>query len=178
MQRAIERCEDHEVLGELYAELAFETTGRAGMWTQFPDRALVQGWIDKALELAEPGSPARAQGVIALCYWQPDRPAWAVEEAEELAERLGDPALRVDACEVRWLSEFAAGRYQNALRSAERAFELERSISDPNTSTRMRESCAALFTMCGHLQEARVARFAEDLGPRLRNGRRYDHQRP
>ena len=45
MQRAIERCEDHQVLGELYAELAFETTGRAGMWTQFPDRALVQGWI-------------------------------------------------------------------------------------------------------------------------------------
>ena len=106
--------------------------------------------------------------MIALCYWQPDRPAWAVEEAEELAERLGDPALRVDACEVRWLSEFAAGRYQNALRSAERAFELERSISDPNTSTRMRESCAALFTMCGHLQEARrVLQDHDDLSKRL-----------
>src|SRR5207247_8563559 len=120
------------------------------------DQDLVQRWIDRALELAEPGTPARAQALIALCYWQQeDRPAWAVEEAEELTERLDDPALRIDAREVRRLSEFAAGRYPEALAAAERGLELERKISDPNASVRMREGVAALFTMTGRLRDAR-----------------------
>ncbi|TMK86481.1 MAG: hypothetical protein E6G44_03255 [Actinobacteria bacterium] len=155
MERAIERCEDPPVLGELYAELAFETSGRAGMWTRFPDRDLVQGWIDRALELAEPGSRARAEAVMALCYWKEPRPDWAVRESEELADRLGDPTLQIDACEMRWLSDFAGGRYMDALRSAQRAFDLEKNISDPNASTRMRESVTALFTLCGRLDDAR-----------------------
>ncbi len=168
MQRAIERCEDPRVLGELYAELAFETTGRAGMWTRFPDRDLVQGWIDRALELAEPGSPARAEALIALCFWQQDRPAWAVEEAEELTRNLDDPSLRIDAYNVRWLREFAAGRYRNALAVAVRAFDLERRISDPDAGVRLRESVAALFTMCGRLQDARrVIEEHDELSRRL-----------
>src|SRR5207249_5391456 len=89
MQRAIDRCEDPPVLGELYAELAFETSGRAGMWTRFPDRDLVQGWIDRARELAEPGSRARAEAGIALYYWKEPQPDWAVRECERLADRLG-----------------------------------------------------------------------------------------
>ncbi len=155
MKRAIDLCRDPRILGELYAELAYETTGRAGMWTRFPDQALVQGWIDRALELAEPGSRARAEALIALGNWQEeDRPAWVVEEAEELTERLGDAALRIDACEVRRLSEFAAGRYPQAVLAADRALELERGISDPNTSVRMREGVVALFAMTGRLQDA------------------------
>ena len=38
MRLAIEACENPRVLGDLYAELAYETTGRPGMWTRFPDR--------------------------------------------------------------------------------------------------------------------------------------------
>jgi hypothetical protein len=45
------------------AELAFETAGRPGMWTRFPDRSLVQRWIDRALELTESGTPGRARAV-------------------------------------------------------------------------------------------------------------------
>src|SRR3989475_13281721 len=77
MQQAIDRCEDPPVLGELYAELAYQTTGRLGMWTRFPDRDLVQGWIDRALELGEPGTLARGWALIALCYWKQDRPKGA-----------------------------------------------------------------------------------------------------
>jgi class 3 adenylate cyclase/tetratricopeptide (TPR) repeat protein len=173
MQRAIDRCEEPGVLGELYAELAFETAGRAGMWMQFPDPDLVGGWIEHALELAEPGTLARAQALIALCYWQEDRPQWALDEAEELTERLGDPALRIHACEARWLSEFATGRYQDAVRSAQTALELEQRISDPNASTRMREGMAALFTMCGRLPEARrIIEVHDELSRRL-----FPHQR-
>ncbi len=156
MRRAIDRCEDSRVLGELYAELAHQTTDRPGMWTRFPDRDLVQGWIDRALELTQPGTPARCRAVIALCYWQQDRPAWALEEAEELSERLGDPALRIGALETRSFAEFAAGRYEAALESALRAVDLERRhVSDPDTGERLREEMTSLFVMCGRLAEAR-----------------------
>ncbi|HEY6398939.1 MAG TPA: AAA family ATPase, partial [Solirubrobacteraceae bacterium] len=155
IQRAIDRCDSRSTLGELYAELAFETAGRPGMWTRFPDRDLVQGWVDRALELAESGSFARARALIALCYWQHDRPSWAVQEAAELSERLGDPGLRIEACAVRCFAEFAAGHFPEALRAAQRAFDLERKISDPDTGERLRESTAAMFTMCGRLPEAR-----------------------
>jgi class 3 adenylate cyclase/tetratricopeptide (TPR) repeat protein len=155
MQRAIERCEDPVMLGELYAELAYETTGRAGMWSRFPDRDLVQEWIDRALELAEPESTARAQALIAIGFWEADRPAWAVQEADELTERLGDPALRIDAYEVRRLAAFAAGKYDEALEFALRALDVEHGISDPNAGMRLREGATALFTMCGRLDDAR-----------------------
>ena len=40
---------------ELYTELALQTRVRAGMWQQAPDPELVEGWIERALELAEAG---------------------------------------------------------------------------------------------------------------------------
>ena len=41
---------------ELYTELALQTARRTGMWQQAPDRELVDGWIERALELVEEGS--------------------------------------------------------------------------------------------------------------------------
>jgi class 3 adenylate cyclase/tetratricopeptide (TPR) repeat protein len=168
MQRAVDRCEDPAMLGELYAELASQTTRRPGMWTRFPDRDLVQGWIDRALELAEPGTIARCRALIALCFWQQDRPAWAVDEADALSERLADPALRIDALEARTFGEFAAGRYGEALRSATKALELEGRVGDPDTGERLRESMTALFTMSGRLEDARrLVREHAEISERL-----------
>ena len=56
MTRAIELAPDRETAAELYAELSFEAALRAGMWRRRPDREVVDGWIDRALELAEPES--------------------------------------------------------------------------------------------------------------------------
>ena len=155
MERAIDLCEEPGLLGELYAELASQTTRRPGMWSRFPDPARVQGWIDRALELAEPETVARCRALIALCFWQQHRPAWAVEEADALSARLDDPTLRIDALEARTFSEFATGRYDAALEAATRAIELERTVGDPDTGERLRESMTALFTMCGRHRDAR-----------------------
>jgi hypothetical protein len=102
--------------------------------------------------------------VIALCYWQQERPEWALDEAATLSEALGDPALRIGALETRSFAEFAAGRYEGALESAVRAVDLERRhVSDPDTGERLREEMASLFVMCGRLAEARelIAEHAE-----------------
>jgi class 3 adenylate cyclase len=155
MQRAIELCEDPRLLGDLYAELSVETAGRSGMWAQLPDRALVQGWIDRALELAEPGSPARARALVALCFWQPERPAWAVDELDVLTRNLGDPWLRIQALNTAWLREFAASRYEEGMEFARRAYELEAGITDPNAKAELREGSVALFNLTGRFEEAR-----------------------
>jgi hypothetical protein len=45
---------------DLYAELAFQSLRRWGMWKRQPDSVLIEGWIERALELAEEGSRNRA----------------------------------------------------------------------------------------------------------------------
>jgi hypothetical protein len=72
-----------------------------------------------------------------------------------LSERLRDPWLGVEACVVKCFSDFAAGRFRDAERAAQRAMDLERKISDPDTGERLRESTAALFMMRGQLPGAR-----------------------
>src|SRR5207247_1935354 len=154
-------------------ELSVETASRSGMWAHLPDLGMVQGWIDRALELAEPGTPARAKALVALCFWQPDRPAWAVDEADALTRELGDPWLRIEALNAAWLREFSLGRYEEGMRFARQAYGLEAAISDPNVSAELRESSIPLFTLTGHLEEARQLLrenevFSERLSPHHR----------
>jgi class 3 adenylate cyclase/tetratricopeptide (TPR) repeat protein len=168
LERAIDRCDDPAMLAELYAEMAYQTSGRPGMWTRFPDRDRVDGWIDRAMELAEPGSRARAQALIALCYWRQERPAWALEEAERIVRELDDAALLVDALVARAFGEFAQGRFADALRSAQAALDAEREVADPDAGERLRESLTALFVMCGRLDQAtQLVREHVALGERL-----------
>jgi hypothetical protein len=173
LQRAIELCEDPKLLGELYAELSVETASRSGMWANLPDQAMVQGWIDRALELAEPGSPARAKALVALCFWNAERPPWAVEEADRLTRELGDPWLRIESLNASWLREFSVGRYDDGMKFVRQAYELEVGISDPNVSAELRESSIPLFTLTGNLEEARQLLrenevFSERLSPHHR----------
>ena len=56
MLEAVQLTSDPAILGEIYGELAFESTMRGAMWKQAPDDALVVGWIGQALELAAPDS--------------------------------------------------------------------------------------------------------------------------
>lgn len=131
MQRAIKLCTDRRTLAELYGELAFETSNRAGMWRRRPDRDLVDGWIAQALELADPGSEARLRALLALSYWNPEGAADAPREAVEIAERLGDPELRSYAYDARAISLFVHGRIELGHELEKRRFELLDRIIDP-----------------------------------------------
>lgn len=131
MQRAIELCTDRRTLAELYAELAFETSNRAGMWRVRPDHDLVDNWIARALELANPGSTGRVMALLALSYWNPEGSGDASAEAVELAERLGDPWLRSYAYDARAISLFAHGRLDLGYELEKRRFELLDRIADP-----------------------------------------------
>jgi len=49
MQHSLEFA-DEDSLGQAYSELAFHTATRSGMWKHRPDRDVVDGWIEHALD--------------------------------------------------------------------------------------------------------------------------------
>ena len=91
MLNAVELASDSATLGELYGELAFESTMRGAMWKVAPDDALAVGWIRQSLELASPDSRPYAYALTAKALHDDDVPA--AERAIAIAERLDDVEL-------------------------------------------------------------------------------------
>jgi DNA-binding SARP family transcriptional activator len=168
MQRAIDLCSDRATLAELYAELAFETSNRAGMWRQRPDRDLVDGWIARALELAAPGSAARARAHLALSYWNPEGAGDASREAVEIAERLGDPELRSYAYDARAIALFVGGRLDLGYQLEKRRFELLDRIADPEHVADIHYAPITASVWRGDFDEARqLARKHDEISAPL-----------
>jgi hypothetical protein len=98
LQTSLELNPDPATSADVYGELAVQTFMRRGMWRVRPGDELIQGWIDRVLELAEPGSAAQARGLIARGWVTGDNAR--LEDARRLAETLDDERLR-------WLFWFA-----------------------------------------------------------------------
>jgi predicted ATPase len=92
MQRSLEASGDAHFAAETYAELAFQTAIRSGMWTVRPDSSLIDSWIDQALELADNEGSACVKALLARAFWDPSR-GDAADEAGLLVERVPDPEL-------------------------------------------------------------------------------------
>ncbi|MGH2483199.1 MAG: hypothetical protein ACRDE9_01930, partial [Candidatus Limnocylindria bacterium] len=132
MQNSLEGTTDRAALAETYAQLAFQTSLRGGMWKRRPDRARLNDWIERALELAEPDAPARARALITRAYEDPDGSEGALREATKLAEQLGDLELLSFAWDARKDQAFARGEYAEGLSWAMRRFELVPLLNDPD----------------------------------------------
>jgi class 3 adenylate cyclase len=134
MQKAVSLSTDERAIADLYSDLALQTSIRAGMWRKRPDLELVQGWIDRALEGADPESPARVKALVATALWVYDVAvaARAAAQASSIAERLGDPELRSTAWGARSLVAFGSLDYDNALTWAQRQFEIIDNLRDPD----------------------------------------------
>ena len=132
MERAIELADDDLTTADLYAELAFQTMIRAGMWGAPPQADLVEDWIGRTLELAPPDTVARAKALIARCYSADDKSPELASEASGIAERLGDPVTRSYGYDVRCLTAVAAGDWDDAADWARRRVSLVDEIDDPD----------------------------------------------
>ncbi|HUH15936.1 MAG TPA: BTAD domain-containing putative transcriptional regulator [Gaiellaceae bacterium] len=155
MLRAIELSPDRETTAELYAELSFETAIRAGMWRRRPARELVDGWIDRALELSRPLSASRARALIARCVWEPAGTASAAREAGEIAEALGDPELRSYALDARGITAWVSGERDLGRAFEERRFELLDRIHDPDHVADIHYAPVSGCVWLGRFEEAR-----------------------
>jgi class 3 adenylate cyclase/tetratricopeptide (TPR) repeat protein len=173
MERSIDLSVDQPTLAQTYAELAYGTAIRTGMWRTRPPLELVNGWIDQALELAEPDSRARAMALIARCLWQRHDVRGAAAEAHALAERLGDVELRAQAFGALYVAAFAVGEFTEALEWTERQLELADQIHDADLLADIYEFAIPSYIAVGRFEEARglarkQARVVEPLTPHHR----------
>jgi len=167
MQESLRTCTDRGVCGETYSLLAFHTAVRSGMWRQRPAPELVEGWIDRALELTEPESAARARALIARAHWDPPRRD-AAEEASAIGDRLGDLELSSWALEAQALTAFEQGRFHDAADWSKKRLELAAQIDDPDHLVEIYESAVPVATAVGSFREARrLADLHLELSQRL-----------
>jgi DNA-binding SARP family transcriptional activator len=155
MMAAIALSPDDLTTAELYADLSFETAMRAGMWRKRPDRELVDGWIDHALELAEPRSPSRARALIARCVWAPAGNGESAREAGVIAEALGDPELRSYALDAQAITSWVAGERELGRSLEDRRFELVGRIHDPDHLADIHYAPITGYAWVGDFHEAR-----------------------
>jgi class 3 adenylate cyclase/tetratricopeptide (TPR) repeat protein len=161
MQHAIDLSQDSETTGDLLAELAFQTLVRAGMWRVIPDPRLVEGWIERALELADQASAARAKALIARCYHDYRKSPQLSREASAIAERLGEAGLRSYGFDVLGLTAFASGDYEEALAWQQRRVVLADEIEDPDHRADIYANAIPPAVALGSFEEARAYASAQ-----------------
>jgi class 3 adenylate cyclase len=131
MQNSLEGS-DRAIAADTYSQLAFQTATRAAMWKRRPARKLIDGWIERALDLSEPDSPARARTLIARANLDPVEFGESAHEASELADRLGDLELRSWAWDALARAASARGDFNEGLAWARRRFDIVPQLTDPD----------------------------------------------
>ncbi len=159
MQNSLTVCSNKETCADTYSELAFQTALRSSMWAKRPDRELVAGWIEQALELTDPASEARAKALIAHSFWERNTPV-AAHEASELAERSGDVDLRSYAWGARGAVAFGEGDFESALTWSRRRLGVKGEISDPDHVADIYE--ITIPSYCANAQFSEARRLAAE----------------
>ena len=168
MQNSLQACKDRATCGETYSLLALHTAARSGMWQRRPDRELVTGWIDRALELSEPGTPTRVRALIARAFWTPKEAAEAAREAERLAERLGDRELQSWALDALLAQAYSRHHYDETYELARERLNLIAEVSDPDHIVEAHEAAVPAFAAVARIEGARqLAKNADDLARKL-----------
>jgi hypothetical protein len=157
MQNSLKVCSNKATCADTYSELAFQTAIRSSMWAKRPDRELVRGWIEQALELSEPESDSRAKALIARSFWERNTPE-AAGEAIELAQRSGDIELQSYALGARGAVAFGEGDFESALAWSQRRLNLVDQISDPDHLADIYE--IAIPSCCANARFSEARRLA------------------
>ncbi len=155
MHRAMEKTTDPKLVADIFAELAYETAIRSGMWRRRPAKDLVDGWIRQALADTRPDSPGRARALIAFATWNPMAGVDAAREATQVAEKLGDPELRSMAWGARGIVSFVMGEFDHGRAWAERRFEVVDELTDPDLRADVYAAPISGCIWSGRFREAR-----------------------
>jgi class 3 adenylate cyclase len=155
---------------DMQTELAFQSVRRAGMWKREPNWELVEGWIERALDLAEEGSRNQARALYARSALKEDEASARAVLA--IGERLGDVELRSLAMEV--LADVSLVSDPSQARAwVDQQVELVPALADPDDRTRSLYSAAFIYLRGGDLPAAgraveMQAQMAQGLTPHHR----------
>jgi len=165
LDQAIGLSDEDELTAELYAELSFLTTTRFGMWLRKPDLSLVDGWIERALELAGLRSTARAKALIARVLWHENdaRATSDAAEAIEIAEGLDDIQIRSFALAAALYAALSEGDVGTANEYAQQRIRLLPDIADADHRHDVYKSAMEPAMAAGHVDEvARLERLVAE----------------
>jgi hypothetical protein len=140
--------------GEVYAELAYQTAQRAGMWQRRLDTSLVEGWIERALAGSVEGTPASVRALVASSLWYSDLEA--ARAALAVAERLGDVELRFEGLAALQNALQENGQFLEACGVAAERSERVPDIADPDQVADAFFMNADLYVNVGRLADARA----------------------
>jgi class 3 adenylate cyclase/tetratricopeptide (TPR) repeat protein len=161
MQNSLEGS-DRATAADTYSQLAFHTATRSAMWKRRPDRKLIEGWIERALDLSYADTPARARALIARAFFDPEAFGEAAQAASELADRLDDMELRSWAWAALSAAAFARGDYEEAFAWAQRQFDIVPDLTDPDHIALIYVNGIFACIASGRLEEARDIAEAHD----------------
>jgi class 3 adenylate cyclase/tetratricopeptide (TPR) repeat protein len=173
MLRAIDVTDDAtdpHAVAETYATLALQTALRPAMWKRNPDRELVDGWIERAVELAPVDTRARAEALVARAFWH-RLDSHAADDAREgatIAERLRAVDVLSYAFSARALVALASSDYAEAEEATRRRLALLPKVSDPDHQADVYWSSMVVYSAVGRLDEARrLARLNDEINSLL-----------
>jgi class 3 adenylate cyclase len=152
MLKAVELTSDSVELGELYAELSWESTMRGAMWKVAPDDALARGWMTKALELVPPDSRPYAYALTAQAMREDD--VSAAERAIAIAEHLDDVELLSFGLFAQFANAQLVADFAGAAEWARRRLGLAERLNDPDHLALIQWSSAAAELSLGHIKSA------------------------
>jgi class 3 adenylate cyclase len=156
MNRSLEGPLDDAERADTYSILAFQTSIRSGMWLVRPERAQVDEWTDRALELDTHGGVVRARALLGRAYAEPaDVDPEVVIEAAALAEATGEAELRSYAFGARSHAAYARLDFEEASTWSERRLELVSELEDPDVVCDVYESAVPVAAAIGRFREAK-----------------------
>ncbi len=159
--KAVELTSEPTTLGDLYAELAFESSMRGAVWKRPPDHELVEGWLERALELAEPGGRSQAKALVTKAVLTDD--IEIADQAVALAEQLDDAELASDAYGARSGASWVVSDFHVAYEWASRSFALIDRLGDPDKVAFVHRFGAPVALAVGRLDEAETLAAEHDV---------------
>ena len=167
--RALDGPLDDEERADAYAFLAFQSSIRSAMWSIRLNMQLIDEWASKALALAADGTEAKARALLARANIAlVGAPEDVLDEASQLADRLGSLELRSFALGARTQSAFDQGRFEEAAAWSEERLDLLPGIDDPDHRCEAYEAGSpAAAAVCRFDHARRLAELHGSLSQRL-----------
>jgi class 3 adenylate cyclase len=155
MLRSLEGPLSQDERADVYSQLAFQTSIRSGMWTVRPERARVEEWASRALDLATPGSDAEARSRLALAEIDPVGASEdLLQSIADLAGSDGDAELRSFAFGARCHASFEHRQFTESAQWAVARLALAPEIEDPDSVCEVYEDGVPIAVTMIQFEEA------------------------
>jgi hypothetical protein len=142
------------VSAEIHSQLALRGS-MPELWREPPSIEAIDGWAQRALSLAEPGSRAHAMSLTAQARARPGCGRDLADQALALADRIGDPALVATAIQTRIDVAIAQGARDEARRLMARALQVVPATGDPYEREGVLLYAAIVYAQDGRIAKAR-----------------------